>query len=291
MTIAVLGASGKTGRHLVARLVADGHQVVAVGRSAERLARFIGTDVERRVAAFEDGTLLRAALVNIRIVVNTAEARFADALLAALPSSCRRVVQMGTMRRFLAEPDEPGLFAARAEKIVANCGVPALVIHPGMIYGHDDDQNVERVLAVMRRWPRALPMVLPLPDGGRHMVQPIFIDDLVDALVAAVTRPDAPGAPIAAPGPALSYAEMMKLCATVAGRRLRLINVPGDCFAHGGARGAARGLASPFRHGSARPRGRGQVSERRSAGAATGRRAAPFFGRTASQTGAPRMKR
>lgn len=226
MTVAVLGAAGKTGRHLVARLAADGHRVIAVGRSVERLARFADVRAERRIAPFEDAAALRAALAGVEVVVNMAEARFLDALLAALPIGCRRVVQMGTMRRFLATPDEPGRFAARAEETLARCGVPALVIHPGLIYGHDDDQNVERVLTAMRRWPRGLPLILPLPGGGRHTVQPIFIDDMVDVLAAAVIRPEAPGAPIAAPGPVLSYAEMLRLCAASLGRTLHILSVP-----------------------------------------------------------------
>ena len=94
------------------------------------------------------------------------------------------------------------------------------MIHPGLIYGHEDDQNVEKVLAFMRRWPHILPLVLPLPDGGRRTVQPIHIDNIVDAPVAAAVRVEAPGAPIAAPGPPLSYADMLHLCADAAGRRL-----------------------------------------------------------------------
>ncbi len=246
MGVAVIGASGKTGRHLVARLVIDGMRVIAVGRSPARLAKFSDPRAERRVASFEEPIALRAALDGAEVVVNTAEARFVDALLAALPSTCHRVIQMGTMRRFLAEPDEPGRYAALAEEALARCGIPALVIHPGLIYGHDDDQNVEKVLALMRRWPRVFPLVLPLPDGGRRTVQPIFIDDIVNALAAAVTDSDAPGAPIAAPGPALSYADMLRLCAKTAGRHLRIAPVPTAALSAAAHMAQGLGFKPPF---------------------------------------------
>lgn len=246
VTVAILGASGKTGRHLVARLATDGMRVIAVGRSPARLVQFSHPRAERRIASFEEPIALRAALEGAEVVVNTAEARFVDALLAALPSTCRRVIQMGTMRRFLAEPDEPGRHAAYAEESLARCGVPAVIIHPGLIYGHDDDQNVEKVLTLMRRWPRALPLVLPLPDGGRRSVQPIFIDDIVDALAAAVTNTDAPGAPIAAPGPALSYADMLRLCAKAAERRLHIASVPTAALSAAARMAQRLGFRLPF---------------------------------------------
>lgn len=246
VTVAVVGASGKTGRHLAARLVADGMRVIAVGRSPARLAQFSDPRAERRIASFEEPSALRIALDGAEVIVNTAEARFVDALLAALPSTCRCVIQMGTMRRFLAKPDEPGRYAARAEDILARCGTPALIIHPGLIYGHDDDQNVERVLGLMRRWPRALPLVLPLPDGGRHTVQPIFIDDIVSALTAAVTNANAPGMPIAAPGPALSYADMLQLCAKTAGRRLHILPMPVSILSAAARIAQRLGVRLPF---------------------------------------------
>lgn len=124
--------------------------------------------------------------------------------------------------------------------------MPALVIHPGLIYGHDDDQNVERVLALMQRWPAGLPLVLPLPDGGRHLVQPIFIDDVVEALAAAVARPEAPGLPIVAPGPALSYAEMMRLCAASLDRRLHVLSAPANILSATAHVAQRVGLPFPF---------------------------------------------
>ncbi|MBM3541295.1 MAG: NAD(P)-dependent oxidoreductase, partial [Alphaproteobacteria bacterium] len=166
MKIAVAGATGKSGRHLVARLCADGHQVVAHGRDPARLANLDGR-AEGRLADFEDTAALRAALAGAEVVVNCAEARFARAILGALPSTCRRIIVTGTMRRFLAVPDEPGRFAADAETLIASCGRPGVVIHFGMIFGPPDDGNVERLLAVLRRWPRLVPLFVPLPGGGR----------------------------------------------------------------------------------------------------------------------------
>jgi nucleoside-diphosphate-sugar epimerase len=225
MKIAVAGATGKTGRHLVARLCADGHQVVAHGRDPARLAH-LDRRAEGRLADFEDATALRAALAGAEIVVNCAEARFARAILGTLPSTCRRIIVTGTMRRFLAVPDEPGRFAADAETLIASCGRPGVVIHFGMIYGPPDDGNVERLLAILRRWPRRVPLFVPLPGGGRHTVQPIFMADAVEALARACLMDTAPGAPLVVAGSPITYAEMVRVAARAIGRRARIMRLP-----------------------------------------------------------------
>ena len=245
MKIAVAGATGKTGRHLVARLCADGHSVIAHGRDPARLAR-LDRRAEGRLADLGDAAALRAALAGAEIVVNCAEARFARAILGALPSSCRRVVMTGTMRRFLAVPDEPGRFAADAETLIASCGRPSVVIHFGMIYGPPDDGNVERLLAVLRRWPRLVPLVVSLPGGGRHTVQPIVMADAVEALVRACLMDAAPGTPLVVAGPPIAYAEMVRLAARAIGRRARIVPLPRAVLVGGARLLDALGIAPPL---------------------------------------------
>ena len=59
------------------------------------------------------------------------------------------------------------------------------MLHPGMIYGAREDRNVGRLVRLLRAWPRFLPVVVPLPDGGTHTVHPIYFEDLVASIVAA----------------------------------------------------------------------------------------------------------
>ena len=112
MIVAVLGASGKTGRYVAARLVRDGHRVVAIGRNAERLAR-IAAPVERRIADLDDAPSVRAALADAETVVSLAHARFAATVLAALPPASRHVVLTGSTRKFTAPARFRGRRSAR----------------------------------------------------------------------------------------------------------------------------------------------------------------------------------
>jgi uncharacterized protein YbjT (DUF2867 family) len=246
MRIAVLGASGKTGRYLVAALCDAGQETVALGRSAERLAA-ADPRAEKRLADIEDATSLRAALADASHVVSLAHACFAAQVLAALPEPCERVVLTGSTRHFTSLPD-PAADAVRAgEAAFRAANKPGVVLHPSMIYGAPDDRNVNRILRLLRRWPSFLPVLLPLPDGGHHSVQPVFVDDVIAAFVGALTRPEAPGEPIVLAGPEpISYARMIRACGTALGRRVHILPVPAALL--GAIARSARliGLPAPF---------------------------------------------
>lgn len=226
MKIAVLGATGKTGRYLVAELCEGGHAVTAIGRSEVRLAR-LDPRAARSVADLERTDSIAGALKGVEAVVSLAHARHTGAVLAALPKSCRRVVVTGSTRRFTSLPDPAGDQVRAAEEAFGASDRAGVMLHPSMIYGAPDDRNVNRILRYLRRWPKWLPAVVPLPAGGRRTVQPVFLDDVVAAFVGALMRPSAPGAPVVVAGPEpMRYAEMIETCARAIGRRAIILPLP-----------------------------------------------------------------
>lgn len=246
MKVAVLGASGKTGRHLVARLCEEGFDVTAVGLSAERLAA-LDRRARRAVADLERPAAVKAALNGAERVVSLAHARFTRAVLAALPPGCERAVLTGSVRKFSKIPDSGAQAVRAGEAAFAASGRPGVMLHPSMIYGAPDDRNVGRILRLIRRWPKGLPLSVPLPDGGRHLVQPVFIDDMVAAVFGALTRDEAPGPPIVVAGPEpITYAEMVRTCARALGRRAVVVPIPTAAAAGIARCAAALGVRLPF---------------------------------------------
>jgi nucleoside-diphosphate-sugar epimerase len=243
--VAVLGASGKTGRFVAARLARDGHTVVAVGRSAERLAR-IAAPVEPRLADLDDPATVPPALAGAEVVVSLAHARFTEAVLRALPATCRRVVLTGSTRKFTALPDSAADAVRAGEAALLASGRPGVMLHPSMIYGAPDDRNVNRLLRLFRRWPGWLPVVVPLPDGGRHLVQPVFVDDVVEAFAAAVARPDVTGAIVVAGPEPIPYAAFVRDCAAAVGRRAHILPVPSALLVRLASLMSVLGLRPPF---------------------------------------------
>lgn len=239
--IVILGATGKTGRYLVTALCDQGHAVTAVGRSAARLDQ-LDSRARRAIADLDHPESLTTAFDGASRIVSCVHARFASVVLAHLPTSCEWLVLTGSTRRFTALAD-PAADAVRAgEAAFLASGVPGVMLHPSMIYGAPDDRNINRLLRLVQRTP-----VVPLPDGGRHWVQPVFVDDVVAALVAAVTGPDASGPPIVVAGPRpITYADMVRSCARALNRRVVVAPVPLSLLAGGARLASGLGIRLPF---------------------------------------------
>jgi nucleoside-diphosphate-sugar epimerase len=67
---------------------------------------------------------------------------------------------------------------------------------------------------------------MPVPGGGRQIVQPIYIDDVVDCLFAAATKKWAGRHVVGLAGKPLSWRAMARLCAKSIDRRCVIIPVP-----------------------------------------------------------------
>lgn len=225
MIVALFGATSKTGRYVVAELVRHGHHVVACGRDVARLERL--PTPHRMVADLSRPETLAAAVHGAEIVASLAHARFTAALLAALPSTCRRVVLTGSLRRHTALPDAAADAVRDAERLFEQSGRRGVMLHPSMIYGAPDDRNVNRILTWLGRMPGRFPIPVPLPGGGHATVQPVFVDDMVAAFVAAVERDDADGPALAVAGPKpVPYRSFIAACAATIGRRVWILPVP-----------------------------------------------------------------
>ncbi len=222
----MIGATGRTGRRVVAALCGRGHAVTALGLTAAKLAAVDARAQRHAVDLTAGGADLAARLADADVVASCAHAKFTGAILAAAPPAARLVL-MGSVRRYLAIPDRDGAEIAAGEAQLLASGRPGVMLHASMIFGARDDGNVSRVLGALRRWPAALPVVLPLPDGGRRLVQPVLIDDVVAAVVAAIERPASDGPPIVLAGAApLPYRDMIGHCAAALGRRVIVLPVP-----------------------------------------------------------------
>lgn len=207
----MIGASGRSGLALCRALMARGVDVVPVVRDPGKFVAS-GLPFAPRLADLGDASALAAALADATRIASAAHARHAAAIIAAAPVQARLVL-MGSTRRFTRWPDEHGGGVIAGEAALLGSGRAGVILHPTMIYGAEGEDNVRRLAALMRRLP-----VLPLPGGGRNLVQPIHQDDVTACLVAALahrwTGPEA--MVIAGPEP-VTYAAFLRAIARAAG--------------------------------------------------------------------------
>ncbi len=177
----VIGASGRSGAALCRALAARGQRFVPVVRNAARW-RATGLDGTPLLAELDDPDALAAALRDARAVVSTAHARHAARVIAAAPDAARLVL-LGSTRKFTRWPDAHGQGVIEGERALLGSGRDGVILHPTMIYGAQGEDNVRRLAAWIGRLP-----VIPLPGGGRALVQPIHQDDVTRGLLASLDR-------------------------------------------------------------------------------------------------------
>jgi nucleoside-diphosphate-sugar epimerase len=89
------------------------------------------------------------------------------------------------------------------------------MLHPTMIYGAQGEDNVQRLAGLLRRLP-----MLPLPGGGRFLVQPIHQSDVTRCIRAALARRwDGANSLVIAGPAAIRYADFVRAIAAAAGLR------------------------------------------------------------------------
>ncbi len=207
----MIGASGRSGLALCRALMARGVDVVPVVRDPGKFVAS-GLPFAPRLADLGDASALAAALADATRIASAAHARHAAAIVAAAPVQARLVL-MGSTRRFTRWPDEHGGGVIAGEAALLGSGRAGVILHPTMIYGAEGEDNVRRLAALMRRLP-----VLPLPGGGRNLVQPIHQDDVTACLVAALEHPwRGPEAMVIAGPEPVTYAAFLRAIARAAG--------------------------------------------------------------------------
>ena len=184
-TFLIFGASGATGRLLLARLRERGDAVHAVSRreraGTQRLSWIVG-DLHR-------GLGVPAAAYDVIVSLGPLEA-FAAWLASAAAPAARRVVALSSMsadskrdspdaaERALAER----LLAAEARLAAAAAarGADWTILRPTLIYGDGGDASLAPIARFARRW-----HLMPVPVGATGLRQPVHAADLAEAVLSS----------------------------------------------------------------------------------------------------------
>ena len=218
--VVVIGATGHIGTYLVPRLVAGGHEVIAVSRGARGPYQAspqwsaVTTVTADREAEDAEGTFgeriaaLRPEVVIDLICFTAASAR---QLVKALRPTRPLLVHCGTIwvhgpsLRVPVTEDEPrtayGAYGTGKAEIEALLheetragGVPAVVLHPGHISGPGWPVITPAGNLDPATWTAlATGQPLALPDHGLGVLHHVHADDVAQAFELSLSRPAAIG--------------------------------------------------------------------------------------------------
>jgi uncharacterized protein YbjT (DUF2867 family) len=238
--IVVFGGSGFIGRYLVRALADDGWRIIVAVRDVEG-ARFlqplgsvgqivpIACDIGDReqvaaVFARADAVVNLVGLLHERgrqsfRRIHVEAARHIGEAAAA--RGIRRVVQISAIG---AAPQSMSNYArskAAAEAALRALVPETIVLRPSIVFGAEDRFfNMFARLAVFSP-------VLPLFGGGTTRFQPVYVDDLARAIVAALGDESALGQTYEIGGPRIySFRQLMEYVRAQTGRRVLLLPLP-----------------------------------------------------------------
>ena len=224
--ILVTGATGNTGRPLVALLRERGVPVRAMVRAPVTASRF-GTGVEEVVADFDDAASIAAALAGVeRAYLVTPSSERAQAqqeqfVDLAARAGVRHVVKLS---QFAAAPDSPVRFLryhAAVEQRLRDSGIDHTMLQPNLYF-----QGLLAMAGTVREHGS---LMAPI---GEARVSAVDVRDIAAVAAVALTEPGHAGASYPITGPAaVTHAEIAAALSSATGRSIAFQDVPAEAFA------------------------------------------------------------
>jgi nucleoside-diphosphate-sugar epimerase len=198
--IAVTGATGFVGSHLVDRALAAGHQILALTRRPQperQGVEWIPGDLadraaHKRLVEGADAVIHIAGVLNVPTELEFAAGNVEGtlAMLAAVTAAgVRRFVFVSSLAAREPHLSMYGASKAKAEGFVESSGLDWVIVRPPAVYGPGDRETLE-LFKMARRG------VMLMPPSGRFSL--IHAADLADLLLAFAS-PEAPAKLIVEP--------------------------------------------------------------------------------------------
>jgi len=239
-TVSVFGGAGFLGRCLVQRLVSEGSTVRVAVRHADRARSALRSAGLDRVSVFaadvRDQATVGAALAGADAVVDAVSAyvetggvTFEAVHEQGANTLAREAVAAGVVRFVLVsgigadpESDSPYISArGRGERLVQQAFPAATIVRPSAMFGPGD-----ALFGTVAHLARLLP-VLPLIGGGRTRLQPVFVEDVAEAIARILAHPGTAGQTYELAGPKVyTLRELFETTLSLMGIRRLLVPVP-----------------------------------------------------------------
>jgi uncharacterized protein YbjT (DUF2867 family) len=225
MKVLVTGATGFTGSRLVPLLLKNGFQVRVFVRPTSDRSPLSTLTVEWATGDFTNPDSFTAALRGVDALVNIASLGFGHAesiLRSAKEAGVKRGIFISTTAIFTQLNAGSKSVRLAAEEAIQASGLDYTILRPTMIYGSPRDRNMWRLIRLLRITP-----VMPIFGDGESLQQPIFVDDVAQAVLLALQTDATIGKSYNIAGKApLTYNQVIDTVASALGKRVWKLHLP-----------------------------------------------------------------
>src|SRR5688500_9992619 len=239
-TVCVFGGTGFLGRRVVRRLAAEGATLRIAVRSPDRARSVLPAALLDPVTLFRadvhDPASVAVAVARADAVVNAVSAYVEKpgatfesvheqgARTLAQESAAAGVARLVLVSGIGADPESrsPYIRARGRGELVVQQAFPAVtIVRPSAMFGPGD-----ALFGTLAQLARLLP-VLPLVGGGRTRLQPVYVEDVAEAIVRVLADPGTAGRTYELAGPTVyALRELVQITLRLIGRRRLLLPVP-----------------------------------------------------------------
>jgi uncharacterized protein YbjT (DUF2867 family) len=237
MKVFLTGATGFVGKHMLERLLAEGHAVRALVRDPQKVNLAEHGKVDLVAGDVVEGTRLDAGMQGcdavihlVGIIVEKGANTFErvhhlgtrNVVEAAKRTGIKRFVQMSALgvRSDGVAPYQ--ITKWKGEEEVRQSGISFCVLRPSLIFG-EGDGFVTQMVATMR----SAPLFRPVPGDGTPKFRPIAVEDVTTCFARALTYEAATNQTVDLGGAdELTLNEVLAEIARCAGIRKPAVHIP-----------------------------------------------------------------
>lgn len=234
MKILITGGSGAIGKSLVDTLIERGYSVRLLTRDVylkknDSKKEFCAGDV-RDIKSLHSATLGIDTIIHLAGITHTNTRKLYYEINTVGTKNLIEAAKRNSVKRFIfissrtagADAGAYALSKLLAENEIMNSGLRWLILRPSEVYGGDEGEAIQILLAILQKGKRA-----PVIGNGTYLLSPVHRDDVVDAVVSALERTELEKKIYILSGPEeMTYLELIERLSKITGKKAKKIFIP-----------------------------------------------------------------